>query len=1098
MRFRHIGLTAGFLFALLLTLPFSANAARDQASLAAEINAANRAGSGTISLNADITLSDELPEITGQVAIDGNGHTISGGERFRIFEVNGGRLTLSDMTLRDGQAPEEQYGGAVWLRNQAEFSAERVIFRDNHAERGGALASDEAATQIFISQSSFIGNSAIRLGGAIYSQARLTDITRSSFQKNWSESYAGAIAAYGARMAISNTTFYNNAAGVGNDLEVFVADVTLTHVTMLKRARSFQTNAIHRTAGQIRLRNSIVAGRESGYWASCANGMTERRGNISLDGSCALHEKKLDPLLGEITGSPGWLPLLDHSPALDAADPEFCLPVDQRGMPRPHGEGCDAGAIESSTAQLAPTPILPPPGCPLADAIIAANTDKPAGACFAGSGHDIITLDKDHILRASLPPVTSQITIEGNGHIIKGALKYRIFDVVGGALTIKDMTLVHGQGVDGGAVRLRENASVSVDNVNFVRNRATNGGAIASLSDSAKATIRNSVFESNQASDWGGAIRAQRGKVAVMGSFFKGNRAQAFGGALNGEYGSFTVSDSTFSRNRAAAGGVIHLDYGSASLTHLTMVGNEADQLNGDALHTWGGRIELRNSIIDSSDKVADDCDAPPTESSGNLNPDGTCGVPAGVKSRLGKLTGAPAYYPLLDDSPALHNADPRYCSERDQVGTARPQGPGCDIGAIEALTAGAAQPTPAPTTCTLHDQILAANTDRRAGQCPAGSGADTISLTQDITLSTRLPRITSALTIEGNGHSISGDERFPIFIVDNARLTVRNLTLRDGYHPRSSGGAIQLMGTASARVENSRFINNHALVAGAIAQHASGLVVKRSSFVDNSAERDGGAINLRSGTLDISSSSFVNNRAAYGGAVATSTGDRASISNSSFSGNEASSRGGAIRAGYPPMTLTHLTMLDNMVARYLTPKQGHAIFVAENNRAIHLRNSIIGGSRRALHCVGKLTQSAGNLVEGDSCSPTVDAAPMLAPLEGMPGFQAPLPGSPAIGSADARYCLETDQRGAARSTFGCDIGAIEIPPVISEIADCQVRTTHGLNFRDGPGGRRIGTVLENTSLPASKRTENWFKVELNGQSGWISADYVVAQGKCD
>ena len=1098
MRFGHLGMTGCILLALLLSLPFSARAAHDQASLAAEIKAANRAGSGSISLRRDIILSAPLPVISGHIAIDGAGHSISGGEQFRIFAVDSGRLRLSDMTLRDAKAPEDEYGGAVWLRNQAEFSAERVAFRDNHAQRGGAIASEEAAAQISISQSSFIGNSAVHKGGAIFSRARQTDIARSSFHQNWSESYAGAIAAYGASMAISNSTFYNNAAGVGNDLEVFIAEVTLTHVTILKRARSFDSNAIHRTAGTIRLRNSIVAGIEAGYRDNCTNGLAEAKGNISSDGTCALLEQKLDPLLGEITGWPGWLPLLDHSPALDAADPEFCLPVDQRGMPRPHGEACDAGAIESRAAQLAPTPILPPPGCPLADAIIAANTDKPAGACFAGSGHDIITLDKDHILRASLPPITSQITIEGNGHIINGDHKYRIFDVAGGELTIKDMTLAHGSGVDGGALRLRENASVSVDKVAFLRNRATNGGAIASLSDSAKAVIRDSVFENNAADDWGGAIRAQRGSVTIAGSAFKGNRAQAFGGALNGEYGSFTVSDSTFTKNRAAAGGVIHLDYGSATLTHLTMVANEADQLNGDAIHSWGGSVFLRNSIIDSSDQVADDCDAPPTESSGNLNPDGTCGVPAGTESRLSQPTGSPAYFPLLDDSPALHTADSRYCSERDQIGTPRPQGPGCDIGAIEAMTASAAKPTPAPTACTLYDQILAANSDRRAGQCPAGSGADTISLSQDIVLTARLPRITAALTIEGNGHSISGGERFPIFIVEGAGLTVRNLTLRDGYHPRSSGGAIQLLGSASAIVVDSRFINNHALAAGAIAAHATGLVVKNSSFVGNSAERDGGAIDMRSGRLEITGSSFVDNQAGFGGAVSTTTGDSASISNSTFSGNQAISRGGAIHAEYPPMTLTHLTLLDNMQTGYGAPKQGHAIFVNDNNQGLYLRNSIIGGSRRARHCVGRLSQSAGNLVEGDSCAPAIDAAPTLAELHGWPGFHAPLPGSPAIGAAAARYCLDADQRGAARPAFGCDIGAIEMPPVIREINGCLVTTTHGLNFRAGPGGQRIGSVLENMTLPASRRTEGWFQVELNGAQGWISADYVVAEGACD
>lgn len=36
---------------------------------------------------------------------------------------------------------------------------------------------------------------------------------------------------------------------------------------------------------------------------------------------------------------------------------------------------------------------------------------------------------------------------------------------------------------------------------------------------------------------------------------------------------------------------------------------------------------------------------------------------------------------------------------------------------------------------CTLVDAVLAANTDAATGGCPAGSGADTIVLTDDVTL---------------------------------------------------------------------------------------------------------------------------------------------------------------------------------------------------------------------------------------------------------------------------------------------------------------------------------------------------------------------------
>ena len=54
----------------------------------------------------------------------------------------------------------------------------------------------------------------------------------------------------------------------------------------------------------------------------------------------------------------------------------------------------------------------------------------------------------------------------------------------------------------------------------------------------------------------------------------------------------------------------------------------------------------------------------------------------------LGELVepkdGSPAYFPLLAGSRAIDAADDDYCPAPDQIGTARPQGAGCDIGAIE------------------------------------------------------------------------------------------------------------------------------------------------------------------------------------------------------------------------------------------------------------------------------------------------------------------------------------------------------------------------------------------------------------------------------
>lgn len=68
---------------------------------------------------------------------------------------------------------------------------------------------------------------------------------------------------------------------------------------------------------------------------------------------------------------------------------------------------------------------------------------------------------------------------------------------------------------------------------------------------------------------------------------------------------------------------------------------------------------------------------------------------------------------------------------------------------------------------------------------------ADTIALSQDITLTGNLPLIRSNLTIEGNLHSISGNNLYRIFFIGRNNsapaVTIKNLTIRNG---RAQGGS--------------------------------------------------------------------------------------------------------------------------------------------------------------------------------------------------------------------------------------------------------------------------------------------------------------------
>lgn len=113
-------------------------------------------------------------------------------------------------------------------------------------------------------------------------------------------------------------------------------------------------------------------------------------------------------------------------------------------------------------------------------------------------------------------------------------------------------------------------------------------------------------------------------------------------------------------------------------------------------------------------------------------------------------------------------------------------------------------------TTCTLVHAITAANTDTATGGCPAGSGADTIVLPANSTITLTsvnnsyygsyngLPRITSEIIIEGNGSTILRDSSAPDFrMFEVLRLPGGNLTLNNTI---ISGGKMVIGGGISAR----------------------------------------------------------------------------------------------------------------------------------------------------------------------------------------------------------------------------------------------------------------------------------------------------------
>ena len=570
------------------------------------------------------------------------------------------------------------------------------------------------------------------------------------------------------------------------------------------------------------------------------------------------------------------------------------------------------------------------------------------------------------------------------------------------------------------------------------------GGAIYNVGT---LNVNTSAFSNNSATNRGGAISNKgTGALTIKRSAFNGNRTTGgqygLGGAIKLWFdASASITNSTFYGNSARVGGAIHHN-STLTVTNSTFVANTASYRIGSAIRTASGSLRLRNSLL--SDNIGGDACEPfyssqVTQSVANYIDDGTCQATYSSDVgpiNLGAPTGSPAYYPLLDSSIAVDTASSDFCPAIDQAGTARPIGNGCDIGAHEssALAPSPTQTptstpipptptetqipsaTPTPTTrptvdplapltvdasCSLADAITAANSDTATGGCGAGNGADTITLTADITLGAALPYITSKITIAGVNYFISGADSYLIFRVGGAgNLTLNNLTLKNG-RSQDEGGAIYNDGK---------------------------LHVNSSTFSNNSATNRGGAISNK-GTLRITRSTFNGNRATggqygIGGAISDTDTARTTINNSTFYQNRADF-GGAINV-YGNVTVTNSTFVANTGDFF-----GSAIRTYITGYLI-LRNSLLSDNIGSYACythVRELSQS-NNYIDDGTCNATYssgDGSINLGALTGSPAYYPLLDNSIAIDAANGEYCPATDQAGTARPIGNrCDIGAHE------------------------------------------------------------------------
>ena len=249
---------------LLLILPM-AHAAdielSDSCSLADAIKAANTdaavgdcpagGGADTISFSGNITLSAALPHISSDVSIEGNDYTVSGKNRFRILAVNGGNLTVTNLTMTNGKA---DWGGAIANVNGGTLSINDSTVSRSRATEGGAIGNDGTLS---ISNSDLVDNSADN-GGAIHNIGGTLHITGGSINRNASKDFGGAIYSEVGSLYIKDTAFRQNRVAERSGGGIYSKDHTRTvsGATFVANTSELNGGAISADRGSIMIEES--------------------------------------------------------------------------------------------------------------------------------------------------------------------------------------------------------------------------------------------------------------------------------------------------------------------------------------------------------------------------------------------------------------------------------------------------------------------------------------------------------------------------------------------------------------------------------------------------------------------------------------------------------------------------------------------------------------------------------------------------------------------------------------------------------------------------------------------------------------------------
>lgn len=270
------------------------------------------------------------------------------------IENNGGNLQLSNINFSNNNGAA---GAALGNHEAGTATIQNSLFSNNQTFAGGGAIFNDAKSEITIADTLFVNNHAWSdsNGGAIFNRGTMS-ISSSTFKENDAQGrfgWGGAILnTQDGALTVINTTFNHNTAGhsggaIRNDVK---GKTTIQFSTFVENNTGVWGGALYVEGGELNVSSSLFSRNLANGTANDC-GQTKTLAAIKADHNlskfgCGETAATGVATLGNNGGLTQTVAVAANSNAIDAAGECPSSAIDQRGVTRPQGEGCDIGAFE--------------------------------------------------------------------------------------------------------------------------------------------------------------------------------------------------------------------------------------------------------------------------------------------------------------------------------------------------------------------------------------------------------------------------------------------------------------------------------------------------------------------------------------------------------------------------------------------------------------------------------------------------------------------------------------------------------------------------------------------------------------------------------